>query len=209
MSESAVHASASVAWRCFVVATAVGIVVAFAAFVAVFEVTGEPSDVLFPFLMVGVGLIYGAFQQRAIRPALGSARGWAVATGVGLGLGYGLAVALGLGESGGFLEKMAQTVVAAAAAGAIIGTLQWRVLARRVDDARWWVPASIAGWAAGGALSSAASHIDEGLDILIGPVVAAAISGAVLVALIRRTDGRRASALASSPAPATTTTETG
>jgi hypothetical protein len=62
--------------------------------------------------------------------------------------------------------------------------LQWRVLARRVDGARRWVPASIAGWATGAALSSAASHIDEGLDILIGPVVAAAISGVVLVALI-------------------------
>jgi hypothetical protein len=187
-----------VVWRGFVVATGVGLVLAFAAFVALYEVIGEPSDVLFPCLMVGVGLVFGAFQQRVIRPALGSARGWAVATGVGLGLGYGLAVALGLGESGGFVGKMAQTITAGAAGGAIIGMLQWRVLAHRVDDARWWVLASIAGWATGAALSSAASHIDEGLDILIGPVVAAAISGVVLVALIGRTKGRRASRQASS-----------
>jgi hypothetical protein len=173
-------------WGRFVAATVLGLIVAFAAFVALYTVIGDPGDVLFPVLMVGVGSTFGAFQQRSLRPAVGSAQGWAIATGIGLGLGYGLAVAVGLGENGGLAGKIAQSAVAGAAGGAIIGALQWRVLERRVAGSRWWVPASIAGWAAGAALGAAAGYFDDGLDILIGPTVAAAVCGIVLVALVQR-----------------------
>jgi hypothetical protein len=65
----------------------------------------------------------------------------------------------------------------------------WRVLERRVDRSRWWVPASIGGWALGAALGAAAGYFDDGLDIVIGPLVAAATSGAVLVALVQSPSG--------------------
>src|SRR5262245_43233084 len=87
-------------WGRFVAATVLGLIIAFAAFAALYAVIGDPGDILFPFLMVAVGATFGAFQQRTLRPAVGSARGWAIATGIGLGLGYGLGVAVGLGENG-------------------------------------------------------------------------------------------------------------
>jgi hypothetical protein len=174
-----------VVWRRFVGATVLGLLVAFAAFVALYTIFGDPGDALFPLLMVGVGLVFGAFQQRALAPALGSVNGWAIATALGFGVGIALAVGLGLGENGGFLDLLVQSTAAGAAVGAIVGLLQWRVLASRVEGARWWVPVSIAGWAAGAALGSVASHVDDGLDILIAPIVAAAIAGPALVVLRR------------------------
>jgi hypothetical protein len=119
-----------------------------------------------------------------LRRIVGSADRWALATGVGLALGYGLALAAGLGEHGELADKVAQSALAGAAGGAIIGLLQWRVLEHRVARSRWWVPASIAGWATGAALGAAAGYFDDGLDILIGPIVAAAICGVLLVALV-------------------------
>ena len=190
-------------WRRFVVATTIGVIVAFAAFVALFMVIGEPSEVLLPLLMLGVGLIWGFFQQRTLAKVMGTARGWAVATGLGLGLGYGLAVAVGLGDSAGLAQQVAQSAVAGAAGGAILGALQWRILDRRVDHARWWVPASIIGWAAGAALGAAAGYFDDGLDILIGPVAAAAVTGVALVALMR-TGPPAPSTVVSGVAPAST-----
>jgi hypothetical protein len=41
---------------------------------------------------------------------------------------------------------------ALAAAGLVIGSLQWVVLRQRVPQAGWWVPASAVGWAAGWAI---------------------------------------------------------
>jgi hypothetical protein len=66
-----------------------------------------------------------------------------------------------------------------------MGTLQWLVLRARVAGARWWVPASIVGWAAGGAAADAVGYFVDGLDIVAGPIVAAATSGLALVALLR------------------------
>ena len=72
-----------------------------------------------------------------------------------------------------------------AAIGAILGTLQFFVLRARVPEARRWVPASIVGWAAGAAAGDAVGYFVEGLDIMVGPVVAAAVTGIALVALLQ------------------------
>jgi hypothetical protein len=137
----------------WVAATALGTVVAFAAFVAVFTVIGEPSDALFPFLAGGMALIFGAFQQRVIRSKLGRGRGWAVATGIGFGSGMGLVVALGIGERTGFAAEVADGAVAGALGGTVVGVAQWLVLRDRAANARWWVPASIVAWAIGAAVA--------------------------------------------------------
>ena len=170
-------------WLRWVVATAIALVVAFAMFVVIFSVIGEPGDLLFPVLMTGVGLVVGAFQQRVLKRALGQAKRWAVATGVGLGVG--IALALAMGERSGLGGKVVEGMVHGAVIGALLGTLQWLVLRARVPRARWWVPASIAGWATGAAAGDAVGYFVEGLDIVAGPVVAAAVTGIALVALLQ------------------------
>ena len=170
-------------WLRWVAATAIGLVVSFAMFVAIFSVIGEPGDLLFPVLMAGVGLVVGAFQQRLLRRVLGEAKRWAVATGVGLGVG--IALALAMGEGTGLGGKVLEGTAHGSAIGAVLGTLQWLVLRARVPRARWWVPASIAGWATGAAAGDAVGYFVEGLDIVAGPVVAAAVTGIALVELLQ------------------------
>ncbi len=170
-------------WLRWVISTAFGLVLAFAMFVGVFTVIGEPGDLLFPVLMTGVGVVVGAFQQRVLRRVLGDAKRWALATGVGFGAGIALALALPQGT--GLAGRILTGVVHGAAIGALLGTLQWRVLRARMPGARWWVPASIGGWAVGGAVADAVGYFVDGLDIVAGPAVAAAVTGIALVALLQ------------------------
>jgi hypothetical protein len=166
-------------------ATAAGVVLAFAAFVAIFSIIGDPGDDLFPVFMIGFGLAIGAFQQRVLRHALGDARRWALATGIGVGAGMALVVAVGLGETPGLAAQITQGAVAGPAVGAVIGTLQWLVLRTRVPGARWWVAASIAGWAAGAAAGDTVAYFVEGLDLVVAPVIAASVTGIALVSMLR------------------------
>ena len=170
-------------WLRWVIATTVGTIVAFAAFLAIFTVIGEPGDVLFPVLMVGIGGIVGAFQQRVLRQVLSHAERWALMTGVGLGAAMALGVALG--ERSGLAGTTMMGVIDGAAGGAIIGTLQLRVLRPWVARARWWVPASIAGWALAGGAANAVGYLVDGLDIVVLFVVAAGATGVALDAILR------------------------
>jgi len=176
--------SGSRLWLQWVGATALGVVLAFAGFVALFSIIGDPGDALFPVLMIGFGLAIGAFQQRVLRRGLGDPGRWALATGVGLGVGMALAVAMGLGETPGLAAQVTQGTVAGAVAGTVIGTLQWLVLRTRVPGARWWVVASIAGWAAGAGAGDAVAYFAGGLDLVVAPVIAASVTGIALVWLI-------------------------
>jgi hypothetical protein len=177
--------TASGLWLRWVGATAIGVVLAFATFVAIFSVIGEPADVLFPVLMIGFGLAIGSFQQRVLQRRLGDARRWALATGVGLGAGMALVVTMGLGEQPGLAAQITRGAVAGAVVGAVIGTLQWLVLRTRVPGARWWVVASIAGWAAGAAAGDTVAYFVEGVDLVVAPVIAASVTGIALVSLLR------------------------
>lgn len=168
-------------WLRWVAATAAGVVLAFAAFVALFSIIGDPGDALFPVLMIGFGLVIGAFQQRVLRRGLGDARRWALATGAGLGVGMALAVAMGLGDTPGLAAQITQGAVAGAVAGSLIGTAQWLVLRSRIPGARWWFAASIAGWASGAAAGDGVAYLVEGLDLVVAPIVAASVTGIALV----------------------------
>jgi hypothetical protein len=164
-------------------------------------------------MMVGFGVATGLSQQRVLRRALGEARCWPQATGVGLGVGVALAAAAGLGDTPGLVAQIAQGAVAGAAGGAVIGTLQWVVLTAQVCEARWWVVASVAGWATGTAVGGGVAYYAAGFDRVISPVVAASVTGIAVAALLRsqtrdasapRTGGCRQSASSrptSSPAP--------
>jgi hypothetical protein len=189
-------------WVRWVVASAVGVLLAAGGFIAVYSLIGEPGDVLFPVLMAGGGGVIGAFQQRVLRRLLGHARGWALATGVGLGIGIGLAVATEP-ESSALVTDMVEGLVWGAAVGAIVGTLQWRVLRAGVSGARWWVPASIAGWALAASVAVAADYYVDGLGIAAFTLVAAAVTGLALAALLR--SRRRVCALTAELSAAVTT----
>jgi hypothetical protein len=141
--------TASRLWLRWMAATAAGVVLAFAAFAALFPIIGDPADALFPIIMTGFGVVIGAFQQRVLRPGLADARRRALATGLGLGAGIALVVTVRLGDTAGVAAQIAQGAAAGAVAGAVIGTLQWLVLRSRIPGSRWWVPASIGGWVTG------------------------------------------------------------
>lgn len=96
-----------------------------------------------------------------------------------------MALGVAIGEREGLAGTTLVGTVDGAAAGAIIGTLQWRVLRGRLTGARWWVPASIGGWAIAGALANAVGYFVDGLDIVALFVGAAAATGVALVALVR------------------------
>jgi hypothetical protein len=189
-------------------ATTAGVVLAFAAFVALFSIIGDPADALFPIIITGFGMVIGAFQQRVLRRCLADARRWALATGFGLGAGIALAVAVGLGDSPGLAAQIAQGAVAGAVAGAVIGTLQWLVLRSRIPGARWWIAASIAGWAAGAAAGDGVAYFASGLDLVVAPIVAASVTGIALMALLRsREDNAPRIEALSAPAPSPRATD--
>jgi hypothetical protein len=171
-------------------ATAAGVALAFAAFLALFTFIGDPGA-LFAVIMIGFGAVIGAFQQWVLRRRLGDARRWALATGIGLGGGLALAVAMGLGESPGLAAQITQGALAGAVAGTVIGAMQWLVLRSRIAGARWWIAASIAGWAAGAAAGDGVAYAVDGLDLVVAPLVAAAVTG---IALIRLHHSRTAGA---------------
>jgi|SRR5215472_963200 len=177
--------TASRLWLWWVAATAAGAVLAFAGFLALFSIIGEPADAVVPFIMAGFGLATGSFQQRILRRALRQARCWAQATAVGLGVGVALALVAGLGDTPGLGAQIAQGAVAGALAGAVIGTLQWIVLTTQVCAARWWVVVSVAGWATGAAVGDGVAYYARGLDLVISPVVAASVTGVAVAALLR------------------------
>jgi hypothetical protein len=92
--------------------------------------------------------------------------------------------------------------VAGALGGSVIGTLQWLVLRSRIPGARWWVAASIAGWAAGAAAGDGVAYFVEGLDLVVAPIVSAWVTGIELVWFLRlRPDDASEAAPPSSTTP--------
>jgi len=90
---------------------------------------------------------------------------------------------MGLGESPGLAAQITQGALAGAVAGTVIGAMQWLVLRSRIAGARWWIAASIAGWAAGAAAGDGVAYAVDGLDLVVAPLVAAAVTGIALVRL--------------------------
>jgi hypothetical protein len=169
-------------WLSWVGASALGVIVAFVLFLALYAVIGEPPEPLFPVIMAGVGTLFGAGQQRVLRRVLGRAAGWAVATGVGFGLGITLALIIGEGD--GLTARILGGAVHGAEVGIIVGTLQYLVLKPHVEDARRWIPASMGAWVLGAVAADIVGYFVDGLDILAGPIVAAAASGVAVIRLL-------------------------
>ncbi len=67
--------------------------------------------------------------------------------------------------------------------GALLGVMQWLVLRGRVHQAGWWVAISAGGWA----LAVALSTVSWALFVLMSWSIPAAVAGAGMVWLLRRT----------------------
>jgi hypothetical protein len=178
-------------WLNWVGASALGVLLAFALFLALFAVIGEPPEPLFPVIMGGVGTLLGFGQQRVLRRLLGRVNGWAVATGVGFGVGIALAMIIGEGD--GLLARVLAGAVHGLGVGVIVGTLQYLVLKPRIAGARRWVLVSMGAWMVGAVAADITGYFVDGLDILVGPIAAAAVSGVAVARLLIgevATDGR-------------------
>jgi hypothetical protein len=207
-------------WLLWVLASTVGWAVGWAVGNAVFNaVVGRGSAVrvavvLAVVLAVGLavgGAVAGVAQwlllRRQVRradwwilasTAGSSTAGWAVGWAVGdavfnavvgaMGSAVRVEVVLAVGEA-----------VAGAVAGAVVGAAQWLILRRQVRRAGWWILASTAGWAVGGAVGDAVGLAVLGAvggvmdDAVFNAVVGAVggamigiITGAVLVWLLRQ-----------------------
>ena len=104
---------------------------------------------------------------------------WVLAYSVGLGFFFGFAVSSNASEAPVW-------TLGAALGGAIAGGMQWLVL-RRISRAGWWVLASSLAWAAGWGVSFELFDVYDPFTIFIlGGAVVAAITGAVLVWLLRQ-----------------------
>jgi hypothetical protein len=154
-----------------------------------------------------IGLATGIAQWLVLRPHLNYAGWWVLASMLGWAIGVFI-VSIPTGSPPNF--TVIGAIPWALAAGVIIGLGQWLILVRQVRGAGWWLLASAAGWAV--FLSAAVmsrsyyyfAHIidlyssgNSGGDLLIladrhrfmaivTAPIGAAITGAVLVRLLRR-----------------------
>ncbi len=102
---------------------------------------------------------------------------WVLASTVGF--------AVGLAVPEPVIEAMEEAVVGAVV-GASAGIAQWLVLQWRVSRAGWWVLASIVGLAVGFAVPEAVAVAVEEVGLAVGLSGYGAITGGVLVWLLRR-----------------------
>ena len=116
----------------------VGFVLALALLVLV-EALGAPT-VQFP-LALGMGLGVGALQAPVLRRAFPGTRGWVAATALGLSGPFALSDTLQIAGAVPF-----SLPAHVALGGVLAAALQWRLLRRATDRARWWLVVTPPGW---------------------------------------------------------------
>lgn len=129
-----------------------------------------------------VGL--GSVQWLLLRRRLGRMGWWAPASGVG-----GLIVAVLYFALVGVVGEVANEIIHNAAAGTVVGLLQWRILRGRVAHAQLWVPVTALGFVlagGGAAVVSAVTGMDAGDSAMIGIPAMSALTGAGMVWLLRQ-----------------------
>ena len=122
-----------------------------------------------------VGTVMGIVQGILLFRRVPGAFWWIVASAVGWGIGWAVGGAVAVASF--------YLVIIGAAGGMFAGITQWQVLHRRIPGTGWWVLFSTIGWAAGGA-------VDDFLFGLVNGTIAGAISGIVLLWLLRRAPSR-------------------
>ena len=164
-------------WIWWVLASVVGWGVGGVVLGPVFSVVEPAFGLLVGGVAVGAmgGAALGVLQWLVLRGRLVRAGWWIVASTVGWAVG---GAAFGL------------------VGGVVTGVLQWLVLRRRLARAGWWIAASTVGWAIGPVIvlfGGVIGGMDAALIVLlvavlwgIGGLVGGAITGVVLVWLLRQ-----------------------
>ncbi len=188
------HRDSSVGWDFWfqwVLASTIGVAVLFALIFAVAMlvgaiVGGEAEDKV-PFVPL-VGLSFGIMQWLILRRYMPRAGWWVLVSTLGWILGFGV-LALADKFTENLVTSAIQPEVSALAfflaAGASVGILQWLVLRRHMLQAGWWVLANVVGWGILGLIVG--KSLDRFTDLAAIAAVPPAITGAVLVLLLRQT----------------------
>jgi hypothetical protein len=188
------HQDTSVGWDFWfqwVLASTIGVAVLLALILAVAmlvgAIVGREAEDKVPFVPF-IGFSFGIMQWLILRRYMPRAGWWVLVSTLGWILGFGvLALA----------DKFAQNLVTSAiqpevsalvfflAAGVSVGILQWLVLRRHMLQAGWWVLANVVGWGILGLIVG--KSLDRFTDLAAMAAVPPAITGAVLVLLLRQT----------------------
>ena len=134
-------------------------------------------------LIVGLvlGAVVGGAQVIAVRRALELTRRWISGAALGMGIPFIIAVVIGRAWFGGREASEMWLVPVGIVGGALAGLIQAPVLRRHTGRARWWILASVVSWGAAWLVSTAWGA----LGLLTGGLVLGAVSGALLVWLLR------------------------
>ena len=165
-------------WGWWVLASTVGFILGFVVAKATFG-SGALAGIV-------DGASLGIAQWLVLRRYIARAGWWVLASIVGLAVGFGVCAAVRF--AGGFAEDVGFAMAGAVAGtviGASLGIAQWLVLRRHIARAGWWVLASAVGVATFETVDFA-MLFDAGRVFLVGVAAYGAITGGVLVWLLRQ-----------------------
>lgn len=132
-----------------------------------------------------VGLVLGAAvglaQLVAVRGVLPLTSRWVWGAAAGLGIPFVVGVVAAAIWSNVAEASDTWLVLVALAGGALAGLLQAPALRRHTSRAHWWIPASLVSW--GVAWLASVAWAEAGL--LLGGVVLGAVSGSLLIWVLR------------------------
>jgi hypothetical protein len=126
----------------------------------------------------------GSVQWLLLRRKLERAGWWALVNGLG-----GFIVAVLYFALMGVVSEATNEIIHNGVAGAVVGLLQWRILRLQVARAHLWIPATIVGFVVAGggaAIVSAVTGLDVGTSGIFGVAAMSAMTGGVMVWLLRQ-----------------------
>ena len=150
----------------------------------------EQTSPILPFLVgAAFGAPFGIGQWLALRQRLARAAMWSLATSLGFALVFPMGTLL---PQAAVQLPGAQQLVLGLGLGAAVALppsiLQWLLVLRgRVTNAGWWVVASVLAWAIAFAISFGLGLAFGGLTFIAGPLTAFALTGMVMLRLMKRT----------------------
>jgi hypothetical protein len=127
---------------------------------------------------------FGGVQWLLLRQRIERIGGWAPASGLG-----GFILAVLHFTLMGVVSEATNEIIHNGVAGAVVGLLQWRILRSQMARAQLWIPATFVGFivaGGGAAFVSAITGLDAGTSGIFGVAAMSALTGVVMVWLLRQ-----------------------